>query len=245
MNKNLKTLLSAGVISFAMIGWKTIQSDAMSVKYVNSNLNIRQYASINSKKLGLIPRGSKINVYGEYGNWYSVRYGKVWGYVCKDYVGNNTNNNTNIIVNKGQNKGLILSRLVIVNKDSRKVAFYKNGKLTASFPCAIGKASTSTPNGSFKIINKQINRPYYKGNIKGGATNNPLGKYFMQLTTGGLALHCNLNKSTEGKAVSHGCLRLYTNDARWLYNNTSVGTRVIIGTGYNKNIANVYGYKIY
>lgn len=246
MNKNLKTLLSAGVISLAIIGGKTIQSDALSVKYVNSNLNIRQYASINSKKLGLIPRGSKINVYGEYGNWYSIRYGKIWGYVSKDYVGNNINNNTNIVVNKGQNKDLILSRLLIVNKDSKKVAFYKNGKLIASFPCCIGNPYKSpTPNGSFSVINKQINRPYYKKGIPGGDPRNPLGKYFMQLTTSGYALHCGLNKSTEGKALSNGCLRLYTNDARWLYNNTSVGTRVIIGTGYNKNIASKYGYKVY
>lgn len=158
----------------------------------------------------------------------------------------NSTSNKNVISNKGQNKGLILSRLVIVNKDSRKVAYYINGKLTASFPCCIGNPYKSpTPNGSFKIINKQINRPYYKKGIPGGSSANPLGKYFMQLTTGGLALHCTNSPSSIGKAVSHGCLRLYTNDARWLYNNTSVGTRVIIGTGYNKNIASTYGYKIY
>ncbi len=241
MNKNLKTLLSAGVISLGILGTKTIQSNAMSsVKYVNSNLNIRQYASISSKKLGLIPKGSKINVYGSYGNWYSIKYGKVWGYVNKNYVGNNTNNNT-----KGQNKGLILSRLVIVNKDSRKVAYYKNGKLIVSFPCCIGKTSTRTPNGNFKVVNKEVNRPYYKGNIPGGRYDNPLGSRFIQLTTGGIALHGGLNKSTEGKALSNGCMRMYENDVQWLYNKVSVGTRVLIGNGYNKNIASKYGYKIY
>lgn len=245
MNKNLKTLLSAGVISLAIIGGKTITSDALSYGYTSANLNLRQYASTTSKKITTIPIGGKVTIYKSYGNWYSVNYKDKWGYVCKDYVGNNTNNNTNIVVNKEQNKGLILSRLVIVNKDSRKVAYYRNGKLIASFPCAIGKGSTPTPNGKFSIINKQINRPYYKGNIKGGSPANPLGKYFMQLTTTGYALHCNLNKSTEGRAVSNGCLRMYEKDAQWLYNNTSVGTRVIIGTGYNKNIANAYGYRIY
>lgn len=245
MNKNLKTLLSAGVISLAILGGKTITSDALSYGYTSANLNLRQYASINSKKITTIPKGGKVIIYKSYGNWYSVNYNGKWGYVSKDYVCSNSNNNTNIVVNKGQNKGLVLNRLIIVNKDSRKVAYYKNGKLVNSFRCAIGKASTPTPNGLFKIINKQINRPYYKDNIPGGSPANPLGKYFMQLTTGGLALHCTNSPSSIGKAVSHGCLRLYTNDARWLYNNTSVGTRVIIGTGYNKNIANVYGYKIY
>ena len=246
MNKNLKTLLSAGVISLAILGGKTITSDALSYGYTSANLNLRQYASTTSRKLGVIPRGSKINIYKSYGNWYSIRYGNTWGYVNKNYVENNTNNNTNINdKNVVSNKGQVLNRLIIVNKDSRKVAFYRNGKLIASFHCAIGKSSTPTPNGSFTIINKEVNRPYYKGNIKGGAKNNPLGKYFMQLTTTGYALHCNLNKSTEGKAVSNGCIRMYEKDAQWLYNNTTVGTRVVIGTGYNKNIASAYGYKIY
>ena len=67
----------------------------------------------------------------------------------------------------------------------------------------------------------------------------------MQLTTSGYALHCNLNKSTEGKAVSNGCMRMYEKDAGWLYNRVSVGTRVLIGNGYNKNIASKYGYRVY
>lgn len=86
MNRNLKTLLSAGIISLGILGTKTIQSNAMTLMTSTANVNIRQYASISSKKLGIIPRGSKINVYGKYGNWYSIKYGKVWGYVCKDYV---------------------------------------------------------------------------------------------------------------------------------------------------------------
>lgn len=241
MNKNLKTLLSAGFISLAMIGGKTIASDALSYGYTSANLNLRQYASTTSKKITTIPKGGKVTIYKSYGNWYSVNYKGKWGYVCKDYVGNNTN----IVVNKGQNKGLILSRLVIVNKDSKKVAFYKNGKLIASFPCCIGKFSTPTPNGSFSVINKQANRPYYKGNIPGGRYDNPLGSRFIQLTTGGIALHGGLNKSTEGKALSNGCMRMYEKDVQWLYNNTNVGTKVVIGKGYNKNIASVYGYKIY
>lgn len=237
MNKNLKTLLSAGVISLAMIGGKTIQSNALSYGYTSTNLNLRQYASTTSKKIMTIPKNSKITIYKSYDNWYSVQYNSKWGYVCKDYVSNNGN--------KEQNKGLILSRLVIVNKDSRKVAYYKNGKLIVSFPCCIGKTSTRTPNGNFKVINKEVNRPYYKGNIPGGRYDNPLGSRFIQLTTGGIALHGGLNKSTEGKALSNGCMRMYENDVQWLYNNTSVGTRVLIGNGYNKNIANAYGYKIY
>lgn len=246
MNKNLKTLLSAGIISLTIIGGKTITSDAMSVMTSTANVNIRQYASINSKKLGLIPKGSKVNVYGSYGDWYSIRYGKIWGYVNKNYVGNNTNDNTNTNdKNVVSNKGQVLNRLIIVNKDSLKLAYYENGKLVNSFRCAIGKASTQTPNGSFTIINKQANRPYYKGNIKGGATNNPLGTRFLQLTSSGYAIHGTCYPNSIGTRASDGCVRLYNSNVEWLYNRVSVGTRVLIGNGYNKNIANKYGYRVY
>lgn len=113
MNKKIKTLLSAGVISLGILGTKTITSDAMTS---TANVNIRQYASISSRKLGLIPKGSKINVYGSYGDWYSIRYGNTWGYVNKNYVGNNINNNTNIIKNE------ILKRLLTITR----IKFHKN-----------------------------------------------------------------------------------------------------------------------
>ena len=238
MNKNLKTLLSAGVISLGILGTKTIQSNAMTS---TANVNIRQYASISSRKLGLIPKGSKINVYGEYGDWYSVRYGKVWGYVNKNYVGNKVNNNYNMIINKGQ----VLNKLIIVNKSSLTCSYYENGRLISSYKCAIGKASTPTPNNSFTIIDKQANRPYYKKGIPGGDPRNPLGKRFLQISKSGYAIHGNCDESSIGKRVSDGCIRLHNWDIISLYNKVNVGTRVVIGTGYNKNIASAYGYRIY
>lgn len=241
MNKNLKTLLSAGVISLAIIGGKTIRSDALSYGYVSSNLNLRQYASATSKKITTIPKGGKVTIYKSYGNWYSVNYKGKWGYVCKDYVGNNTTSNKNVVSNKGQ----VLSRLIIVNKSSLTCSYYENGKLISTYRCAIGKTSTPTPNGSFTIINKQANRPYYKKGIPGGDPRNPLGKRFLQLTSSGYAIHGNCDESSIGKRVSDGCIRLHNWDVISLYNKVNVGTRVVIGTGYNKNIASKYGYKIY
>ena len=242
MNKNLKTLLSAGVISLAMIGGKTIQSNAMTVMSTNSNLNLRQYASTSSKKLGLIPKGSKINVYGTYGNWYSIKYNGKWGYVSKDYVGNNTN----IVINKGQNKGLILSRLVIVNTYYNKIYLYQNGKLIWSRSVASGKYSTPTPTGKFSVVNKIVNPYYSKGNIKGGSPSNPLGVRWLGI--GGVyGLHGNNNESSIGKKVSNGCIRLHNYDIVDLYNRVSVGDKVVISNKptNNSTIASWYGYKIY
>ena len=236
MNKNLKTLLSAGVISLAILGGKTITSDAMTS---TANVNIRQYASISSRKLGLIPKGSKINVYGSYGNWYSVRYGKVWGYVCKDYVFSNSTSNKNVISNKGQNKGLILSRLVIVNISQNKIYLYKNGKLIWSRSVASGKPSTPSPVGQFTVVNKVNN--------SNGVLGKAYGTRWMGLSKAHYGIHGTSNPNSISKYASHGCIRLNNTDVNYLYSNISVGTRVIISnkTVSNSTIASWYGYKVY
>ena len=243
MNKNLKTLLSAGVISLAMIGGKTIQSNALSYGYTSANLNLRQYASTSSKKLGLIPKGSRVNVYGSYGNWYSIRYRNTWGYVNKNYVGNNnTNNDKNVVSNKGQ----VLNRLIIVNTYYNKIYLYRNGKLIWSRPVASGKASTPTPTGKFSVVNKIVNPYYSKGNIKGGSPSNPLGVRWLGIG-GAYGLHGNNNESSIGKKASNGCIRLHNYDIVDLYNRVSVGDKVIISNKptNNSTIANWYGYKVY
>lgn len=242
MNKKIKSLITAGIISLGMLGFNVDNADALTYMYTTANVNIRQYNSTLSKKVGYAPKGSKINAYNKVNGWYSVYYstGKVWGYIKDDYL--STSNKTSV-TNKSQ--GQVLKRLVIVNKDSLRVAYYESGKLIKSMPCAIGKSSTPTPSGNFTIINKQKNRPYYKKGIAGGAYNNPLGTRWMQLTKSCYALHGTCYPNSIGKRVSDGCVRLTNTNAEWLYNRVYLGTHVIIGNGYNRNIAAKYGYKIY
>lgn len=242
MNKNLKTLIVSGVISLAIIGGKTITSDALSYGYTSANLNLRQYASTTSKKIITIPKGSKVTIYKSYGNWYSVNYKGKWGYVCKDYVGNNTTSNKNVVSNKGQ----VLSRLIIVNTYYNKIYLYQNGKLIWSRSVASGKPSTPTPTGKFSVVNKIVNPYYSKGNIKGGSPSNPLGVRWLGIG-GHYGLHGNNNESSIGKKVSNGCIRLHNYDIVDLYNRVSVGDKVIISNKPTNNsiIANAYGYKIY
>lgn len=245
MNKKIKSLLLSGIISLGILGTNVRDVDAMSYMYTSANVNLRQYAGTYSKKIGTISKGTKLAVYGSYGNWYSVYVNGKWGYICKDYVVDNKYSTNKNQTNTSTNKGIVLNKLVIINKDSRKVAYYENGKLIKSMPCAIGKSSTPTPSGNFTVINKEKNRPYYKGNIPGGASNNPLGSRFIQYTKYGHGLHGTCYPNTVGSAVSDGCNRMYESDVQWLYNKVYVGTHIVIGNGYNKDIASKYGYKIY
>lgn len=54
-----------------------------------------------------------------------------------------------------------------------------------------------------------------------------LGKYRLNLGAA-LGLHGTLETSSVGKAVTHGCMRLYDADIEWLYLNIPVGTPVFI-----------------
>lgn len=242
MNKRIRSLLLAGLISLSMLGLSVDKSEAMSYKYTSANVNLRQYAGIYSKKLCTLPKSTKLAVYGSYGNWYSVYANGKWGYVCKDYVIGKTYSPYN---SYKPSKGVVLNKLVVINKSTRTVSYYERGYLVKPMPCAIGKPSTPTPSGSYTVLNKERNRPYYKGGIPGGAPNNPLGSAFIQYTWSGHALHGNSNPSTVGLAVSDGCNRMHESDVQWLYNKVGIGTHIVIGNGNNKDIASKYGYRVY
>ncbi|WP_306659829.1 Ig-like domain-containing protein [Bacillus sp. AFS017336] len=149
-------------------------------------------------------------------------------------------------------KPLSSGQLVIVNTKTNKLSYYNKGKLVKTFSVATGKASSPTPTGKFKILNKIKNRPWYKENIPGGAPNNPLGKRWMGLSMGSspgnsYGIHGNANESSIGKSVSHGCIRMHNSEVEWLFDQLSVGTTVIIANTSSSNgqIAHSYGMAIF
>lgn len=125
------------------------------------------------------------------------------------------------------------SDLIIVNKKTNTLAFFSGGKLEKSFPVATGKTKSLTPEGSFRIVVKVKNRPYYKEKIPGGDPANPLGDRWLGLEVNGTmgttyAIHGNNNESSIGKYVSAGCIRMHNKDIHWLYPRVAKNTTVII-----------------
>ncbi|WP_246317415.1 L,D-transpeptidase family protein [Paenibacillus agri] len=141
--------------------------------------------------------------------------------------------------------------LLIVNKKTNKLAYFSGGKLEKTFPVATGKTKALTPEGSFKIVVKIQNRPYYKEKIPGGDPSNPLGDRWLGLEVNGTkgttyAIHGNNNESSIGKYVSAGCIRMHNEDIRWLYPRISKNTTVvIISTSADmESIAVNHGYAV-
>lgn len=121
---------------------------------------------------------------------------------------------------------------IYVHVDTRILNFTSNGTIK-TYPVAIGRPSTPTPEGEWTIVQKTVD--------PGG----PFGVRWMRLSVpwGGYGIHGTNNPSSIGKAVSHGCIRLYNEDVVELYNQVPIGTPVSI-TGVVRKIRNIrLGFK--
>lgn len=111
-----------------------------------------------------------------------------------------------------------MSYSITINTATHTLAIFNNGKLLKSYSVAIGKPSTPTPTGSYKIINKAVN--------PGG----PFGSRWLGLNipAGGFGIHGTNTQSSIGKSVSHGCIRMFNNDVLEVYRLIPIGTVVKI-----------------
>jgi len=101
--------------------------------------------------------------------------------------------------------------------------------------CCVGKGSTPTPKGSFSIS--------YKMKKMDSVLPNGLKstEFYTSVFSGDYCIHSTLYKygakspdsnlnidSRLGVQISNGCIRLSTENAKWLYNNTPSGTSIYI-----------------
>ena len=147
---------------------------------------------------------------------------------------------------RGQN-----SRHVVMLRGRRRVFLLDNGKLRNAFPVAIGMPGWETPTGHFEVLQK-IPDPVWVHPVSGERVeeqgpDNPLGSHWIAFhrdclgrdahdgeawitikgctTTG---FHGTPHRWTVGRAVSHGCVRLYNEDVSALYRQVSLGTQVTV-----------------
>lgn len=103
-----------------------------------------------------------------------------------------------------------------IELSSRYLFLSGDSKTIGKYPVAIGKPSTPTPTGDFKVLNKIIN--------PGGA----LGSRWLQFTTSQHGIHGTNKPWLIGQAVSHGCVRMYNQNVEVVYSKVVVGSPVII-----------------
>lgn len=119
----------------------------------------------------------------------------------------------------------------------------KNTDQVMTYPVGIGRDGWNTPLGLTKIVSKTKNPTWYvppsiqrehaeKGDPLPGSVpagpDNPLGEYAMRLARSSYLIHGTNKPYGVGMQMSHGCLNLYPEDISELFNNTRIGTPVMI-----------------
>ncbi|MFZ5650602.1 MAG: L,D-transpeptidase family protein [Bacillota bacterium] len=116
---------------------------------------------------------------------------------------------------------------LVIIRSARKLQFYSGNNPVKTYPVAVGKHSTPTPLGSYRVVNKIVN--------PGGM----LGTRWMGLSipNGNYGLHGTNNPSSIGKYISNGCIRMFNSDVEELFPKISIGTPVTITDGDNPGIS--------
>ena len=130
------------------------------------------------------------------------------------------------------------SKLLVVNRNTFKLRYYRNLKLVKTYNIAIGQVGFDTPAGLYHIQNKAVDPAWSVPNkpwagelagqvIPGGAANNPLKARWMGIYDGA-GIHGTSEDGSIGTAASHGCIRMHIPDVVELYDRVEVNTPVYI-----------------
>jgi L,D-transpeptidase ErfK/SrfK len=130
---------------------------------------------------------------------------------------------------------------IVINLADRTLYWFMKGALHARFPVGIGRNGWATPAGHYRIVGRREDPIWHvppsiqaEMRAQGGEVvttvaagpDNPLGKYWIQLSTPGYGLHGTNAPASIGKYATHGCLRLLPDHVERLFREAPDGTRV-------------------
>ena len=133
-------------------------------------------------------------------------------------------------------------RLIVVSLEDRKLALIVDGQVKKIYAVAVGKPSTPSPVGSFKIERRVANPTYHhNGKTVLPGPGNPVGTRWMGLSITGYGIHGTNEPKSIGKAASHGCIRMAKADLEEFYGMVAVGDTVELVGERNEETAKLFG----
>ncbi|MBT77706.1 MAG: L,D-transpeptidase family protein [Gammaproteobacteria bacterium] len=135
---------------------------------------------------------------------------------------------------------------IVLNIAEYRMYYYfeiNGDKQVRTFPISIGRMDWETPLGHASIVKKLKNPSWYppqsirdewaadgrklEAYVPPGA-NNPLGNHALRLSIPGYLIHGTNRPAGVGMRVTHGCIRMFPEDIKWLFAQVSVNTPVQI-----------------
>ena len=134
------------------------------------------------------------------------------------------------MIHPGMNLKINTGKFSIVVDKSQNLLTLKSGEEVVKVYNVSTGANNSTPVGTFKIVNKIIDPPWYSGGkaIPSGDPKNILGSRWMGLTAKSYGIHGTTLDETIGSQVTQGCVRMHNTEVEELYDIVPVGTEVTI-----------------
>lgn len=217
-----------------------LESDYLSKsQYPWANVNLRIKPSLDSEKILIVPKKARVEVLGKDENFSRVIYNDKEGFIYSYYLsddGNNFNtlNYTNFRTNpkkfiEDNNIKSSSNYIIITDLDNKLTYIFENKNNIWNekykWSCTVGKKSTPTIKGIY----------YVSGRKPGFGTDEYSVKYATRIR-GGYYYHSVLYNSSGayiidgrlGQALSHGCIRLKTENAKWIYENIIDNTKIVI-----------------
>jgi uncharacterized protein YjdB len=132
---------------------------------------------------------------------------------------------------KAQGYSSSTNYLLMVNLSTHRVGLYtgsrNNWQNQKYWPCANGKPSTPTVTGVYRLGSKGLY--FWSGGSKCWYYSQIYGDYlFHSVIYDGSSSPVRVLDGTLGAAVSHGCVRLALENAKYIYDNVPSGTTVVI-----------------
>ena len=138
---------------------------------------------------------------------------------------------------------LVLQDGLVINVGDLMLYWMRDRDLVGAFPVGVGRVAWETPSGHYSIVGRRRDPVWHvppkiqremreKGEpvkrVVPPGPDNPLGKYWLQLSLPGYGIHGTNAPRSVGKYTTHGCIRLRPDDEERLYHGVSNGTAVDI-----------------
>ena len=132
---------------------------------------------------------------------------------------------------------------ILINIAELRLYLFRTGDdnvtLVSTFPIGVGRDGFSTPTGDFEVTMKLKDPVWYPHattrernralpRVVPPGPDNPLGKYWIELSLEGYGIHGTNRPSSIGKKISLGCIRLLNEDLEWLFSRAYRGMPVRI-----------------
>ncbi len=135
-------------------------------------------------------------------------------------------------------------RGIVINlAELRLYYFPPKSNTVITFPVGIGREGWETPEGATRIGSKEkdpvwyptaavradaASQGYYLPKSVPAGPDNPLGRYSLRIASTTYLIHSTNKPEGVGRRSSAGCMRMYPDDAEYLYKHVAVGTPVYI-----------------